>query len=174
MDTDSLTLYKLIILFILDKVDFALTNAQLSNLILEKDYTNYFNIQTAINELEASSLIHKETIRNSSYFRITEEGSETLGFFNEEISDAIKEDIMNYLRQNRYELKEEVSTLADYYEARKGEFITRCFVKEGKSKLIEVNLNVPTEEEAIIICKNWKQESQEIYAYLVKKLMNES
>ncbi|MFW5631973.1 MAG: DUF4364 family protein, partial [Acetivibrio ethanolgignens] len=33
--SDALTLYKLIILFILDKVDFPLTNAQLSNFILE-------------------------------------------------------------------------------------------------------------------------------------------
>ena len=76
-----MTLYKLIILFILDKVDFALTNAQLSNLILEKEYTNYFNIQTAINELENAGLIKGETIRNSSYFLITPEGRETLGIF---------------------------------------------------------------------------------------------
>ena len=40
MQSDTLTLYKLIILFILDKVDFPLTNAQLSDFILEKEYTN--------------------------------------------------------------------------------------------------------------------------------------
>ncbi len=171
METDAMTLYKLIILFILDKVDFPLTNAQLSNLILEKEYTNYFNIQTAISELEHAELIKGETIRNSSYFLITPEGSKTLSFFNREISDAIKNEILEYLKKNRYELREEVSTVSDYYEAKKGEFIAHCFVREGDSKLIEINLSVPTEEEAVSICKNWKDQSQEIYAYLMKTLM---
>ena len=156
METDAMTLYKLIILFILDKVDFSLTNAQLTNLILEKEYTNFFNIQTAINELEEAGLIKGETIRNSSYFVITPEGTETLSFFNREISDAIKNEILDYLKVNRYELREEVSTVSDYYEAKKGEYIANCFVREGDSKIVEVSLNVPTEEEAALICKNWK------------------
>lgn len=173
METDAMTLYKLIILFILDKVDFSLTNAQLSNLILEKEYTNYFNIQTAISELEEAGLIKGETIRNSSYFVITPEGSETLSFFNREISDAIKEEILAYLRENRYELREEVSTVSDFYEAKKGEYIAHCFVREGDSKIVEVNLSVPTEDEAAAICRNWKDKSQAVYAYLMKMLMSE-
>ncbi len=173
METDAMTLYKLIILFILDKVDFALTNAQLSNLILEKEYTNYFNIQTAINELETAGLIKGETIRNSSYFLITPEGRETLSFFNKEISDAIKEEILDYLKENAYELREEVSTLSDYYEAKKGEYIAHCFVKEMDSKIVEINLSVPTEEDAIAICNSWKNKSQNIYAYLMKMLMTD-
>ena len=40
--SDSLTLYKLIILFMLDKVDFPLTTSQISEFILEKEYTSYF------------------------------------------------------------------------------------------------------------------------------------
>ena len=173
METDAMTLYKLIILFILDKVDFALTNAQLSNLILEKEYTNYFNIQTAINELENAGLVKGETIRNSSYFLITPEGRETLGFFNKEISDVIKDEILDYLKENAYDLREEVSTVADYYEEKKGEYIARCFVKEMDSKIVEINLSVPTEEDAIAICNNWKNKSQSIYAYLMKMLMSE-
>lgn len=173
METDAMTLYKLIILFILDKVDFALTNAQLSNLILEKEYTNYFNIQTAINELENAGLIKGETIRNSSYFLITPEGRETLGFFNKEISDVIKDEILDYLKENAYDLREEVSTVADYYEEKKGEYIARCFVKEMDSKIVEINLSVPTEEDAIAICNNWKNKSQAVYAYLMKILMSE-
>lgn len=174
MKNDAMTLYKLIILFILDKVDFALTNAQLSNLILEKEYTNYFNIQTAINELEASGLIQGETVRNSSYFLITPEGRETLSFFNKEISDAIKSEILAYLKANSYELREEVSTVADYYEAKKGEYIAHCFVREMDSKIVEISLSVPTEEEAIAICNNWKNKSQSIYAYLMKTLVAEA
>ena len=37
-----LKLYKLIILYILNRVDFPLTNAQISEFILEEGYTTYF------------------------------------------------------------------------------------------------------------------------------------
>ena len=43
MSDNRLTLYKLIILFMLDRVDFPLTTSQLSQFILDKGYTNYFN-----------------------------------------------------------------------------------------------------------------------------------
>ena len=49
--TDALTLYKLIILYMLDRVDFPLTNSQISEFILDKGYTDYFKLQQAISEL---------------------------------------------------------------------------------------------------------------------------
>ena len=48
--TDALTLYKLIILYMLDRVDFPLTNSQISEFILDKGYTDYFKLQQAISE----------------------------------------------------------------------------------------------------------------------------
>lgn len=58
------TLYKLIILYMLKKVNFPLTNAQISNFVLDQGYTTYFTLQEIIHELLDSGLIHGETIRN--------------------------------------------------------------------------------------------------------------
>ena len=46
--SEPFTLYKLIILYMLDKVDFPLTNAQISGFILDKGYTTYFKLQQAL------------------------------------------------------------------------------------------------------------------------------
>ena len=46
--TQSFKLYKLIILYMLNKVDFPLTNSQISEFILDEGYTTYFNLQQAI------------------------------------------------------------------------------------------------------------------------------
>lgn len=175
MQSDTLTLYKLIILFILDKIDFPLTNSQLSDFILEKEYTNYFNIQQAINELTTQGLVSVSSVRHSSYYRITESGNETLTFFGNKISDAIKSDIMDYLRKNKYSLREEVSNIADYHEEKSNEFIVRCQVKEQESSIIDLSLIVPTEDAAITICNNWRKKSQVVYSSLMKLLLeNES
>ena len=61
---EAQTLYKLIILYMLDKVNFPLSNAQLSEFILEKEYTDYFTVQQAISELVETKLIRVETVRN--------------------------------------------------------------------------------------------------------------
>lgn len=55
--SEPLTLYKLIILYMLEKVDFPLTNAQISGFVLDKGYTTYFHLQQAISELIDSELI---------------------------------------------------------------------------------------------------------------------
>lgn len=173
MQAESLMLYKLIVLYILDKVDFPLTNGQLTNFILEKEYTSYFNIQQAISELIEDNYINSESIRNSSLYQITESGRETLSFFSNNISQAIREDIDCYLKEHKYSLRNEVSTLADYYESKKNEFVTHLRVIEGDSAVIELKLSVPTEREANIICNNWRDKSPDIYAYVISTLIAE-
>lgn len=171
MHADGLTLYKLIILYMLDKVDFPLTNSQLSQFILDKGYTNYFALQQAINELIDSDLIHPETIRNTSYYHSTSAGEETLQLFDYKIPDAIKQDILEYFEENRYQLRNEVEIVSEYYPAKKGEFTVNCKVKEKESTLLEIKLNVVSEEQAVIICDNWNVNSSDVYSYLIHSLM---
>lgn len=46
-----LTLYKLIVLYMLDRVDFPLSTSQISEFVLDKGYTTYFKLQQALSEL---------------------------------------------------------------------------------------------------------------------------
>lgn len=172
MQSDTFMLYKLMILYILSRVNFPLTNAQLTAFILEKEYTNYFNIQRAISELIDDSFISTKTIRNSSLYRITDSGTETLLFFDNMIAPGIKEDIEAYLTENKYELQEEVSTPADFYQVKKGEFAAHLSVIERATPIIELSLVVTTEEEAAKLCSNWREKSSEIYSYLMSSLLD--
>ena len=78
MQKDAATLYKLIVLYMLYKVDFPLTNSQISEFILDQGYTNYFSLQTAINELIESDMIRVENIRNSSLYHLEAAGVEAI------------------------------------------------------------------------------------------------
>lgn len=172
MALESITLYKLIILYMLNKVKFPLTNAQLSRFFLDNDYTDYFTLQKVISELIDSHLISVETIRNTSYYHITSDGGETLGFFVNRIPEVIIDDMDSFLMHNKYELRNEVGTIADYYKSTNQDYIVHCQVKEGKSTLIELNVSVPTKETASDMCNNWKDASQKIYSYIMKSLMH--
>lgn len=172
MLNEPMTLYKLMNLYMLKQVNFPLTNAQLTNFFTEHEYTTYFTLQQALNELEDSGLIHKEPSHNSTRYEITREGEETLNFFGKNISPAIIDDMDQYLRENKFRLREEVGTSADYYKATGQDYIVHCEVREGKTVLIRLDLALPDKEQAEAMCSNWKEKSQEIYSFAMKTLFS--
>lgn len=74
------TVYKLIVLYMLQNTENTLTNSQISEFILDREYTNYFHLQQAISELVEAELITMDTRSNVSHYRITEDGIKTLSF----------------------------------------------------------------------------------------------
>ena len=159
---DPLTLYKLIILYMLQRVDFPLTKAQISDFILEKQYTSFLTLQQVISELIDAD--------NRTHLSITKEGRQTLDFFSNEISDTIKEEINTYLKENEMTLRNEVSILADYYKSTSGEFEAHLTAKDKEVTLLDIIISVPVEETAASICDNWQKKNQEIYQYLITEL----
>lgn len=170
MTQDPLTLYKLIVLYMLDKVKFKLTSAQISSFILEKEYTSYMTLQQVISDLLDTELIKADTLMNRTYFSITDEGQSTLSYFGNRISDAIRNDIDTFLKEKHLELKNEASITANYYKSTSGEFEAELIAKEKDIELVNIKLSVPTEEMAETICDEWYNKNQQIYKYLMQEL----
>ncbi|MBQ8591587.1 MAG: DUF4364 family protein [Lachnospiraceae bacterium] len=170
MNQDPLTLYKLIVLYMLNRVAFPLTKSQIGDFILEREYTNFLTLQTAIAELNDAGLIDAKSIRNRTHLAITEEGINTLHYFENRISGAIKEEISQYLKDNEFDLRNEVSIVANYYKSTAGGYEAELQALDKGVELINIRLNVPIEEIATTICDNWQKKNQEIYQYLTEKL----
>ena len=154
----------------LNKVKFKLTYSQISEFILEKEYTNFMTLQQVISDLQDTELIKTDTLNNRTYFTITDEGRNTLSYFGNRIGDAIVEDIDSFLAQKHLELKNEASITATYYKSTSGEFEADLVAKEKDTILAEIKLSVPTEDMAVTICDNWQDKNQSIYKYLMQEL----
>lgn len=168
---EAYKLYKLIILYMLDKVDFPLTNSQISEFILNEGYTNYFTVQQTISELVESGFVHEESTHNRTFYHLTDDGAQTLKFFKNDISTAIQNDIDTFLTQKKYELKNEVSVKSDYYQNSNGDYSVRCQVFEQGSSLIDLTVTAPTEAAAQTMSNNWTKKNQEVYAAIMAKLL---
>lgn len=155
----------------LEKLDFPLTNGQISEFILDKGYTNYFTLQQALSEMVESGFIREETTHNRTLYHLTDEGLETIQFFRNNISPAIQKDVDTFLAEKRYELKNEVSVKADYYQTNNLDYNVRCQIFENDAPLIDLTLAVPTEEAASTIANNWNRKNQEIYAQIMANLL---
>lgn len=165
-------LYKLIILYMLNKVEFALTNSQISAFILEEQYTDYFTLQETLSDMVESKLLETQVVRNNTRYSLTDMGRETLEYFGHSISKGIQNDVAEYLKKNKLRLRNENAVVADYFNNTNGEFTARLQVKEKDAVLIELSLSVPLEQQAIMLCDNWQKKNTEIYKYLMKELMH--
>lgn len=170
MTQDPLTLYKLIVLYMLDKAAFPLTKTQISDFIQEKDYTNFFTLQQVFSELIDTELVNALTIRNRTQLSVTDEGRETLRFFGNRISDGIRQDIDTYFQEKEIELRNEASVQGNYYKSTSGEYEAHLSARDRGITLVDITLSVPTEELASSICDHWQEKNQSIYQYLTEQL----
>ena len=168
--SDPLTLYKLIVLYMLNRVSFPLTAAQISDFILTREYTNFLTLQQVIRELTDTGLVDARTVRNRTQLLLTKDGKQTLDFVSQQSSASIRQEIDEYLKENEMELRNEVSILADYYKSTSGEYEAHLKAKEGNVTLVDLIISVPVEETAAAICDNWQKKNQEIYQYLIEQL----
>jgi hypothetical protein len=167
---DPLTLYKLIVLYMLNRVSFPLTNAQISDFILEREYTNFLTLQQAVGELTDAGMVSTRTIRNRTHLSITEEGIQTLHYFDNRISESIKQDIDAYFQEHELTLRNEVSVQGNYYKSTSGEYEAHLVAKDRGISLVDITLSVPSEEVAAAICDNWQTKNETIYQYLIQEL----
>ncbi len=169
--TEPFKICKIIILYMLDKVDFPLTTSQFSDFILNEEYTNYFTLQQCISELVDSGFIRPEYAHAKTYYHLTDEGRESLGYFKDDISPEILLDVDAYLKDKQYELRDESSVKADFYETGDHEYDLRCQVLEKGVPIIDLTLKVPDEETAAAAADNWEDKNQELYALIMEKLL---
>lgn len=170
MTQDPLTLYKLIILYMLNRVSFPLTKSQISDFILEKEYTTFLTLQQAITDLTDTNMISAKLVRNRTHLSITDEGQSTLLFFENRISDAIKADIDSFFREKELILRNEISITSEYYRITNGTYEAHLVAKEKGIDLLNLTMSVPLESMAASICDNWQTKNQEIYKYLTLQL----
>lgn len=170
MTQDPLTLYKLITLYMLERVSFPLTKAQIGDFLLGHDYTNFLTLQQVIAELIDEDLIRAASRRNRTYLEITEAGRETLSFFENRINASIREDIAAFFQAHEVEMRNESAVLSDYYKATSGEYEARLLLKEKDVTVVSLTLSVPDEDTAAALCAGWQKKHKNIYQYLVSQL----
>ena len=169
---DALFLYKLIILYMLDRIDeYTLTNTQITSFILDHNYTTIFNIHESLSEIITTGIISVNTIRDTQHYKITNLGEEALLYLENRLPNTIKQDILDYFKKEKINLKNASEIYADYYPNDNQEYTVECFIKERKETILDLKFNVPSKSLAISICDSWQAKCTDVYSYLMNELL---
>jgi predicted transcriptional regulator len=170
MDNETLLRNKLILMYILDRVNFPIDNAQLSKYLLLQPNTNPIDIQENINELLDDGYIRADRSNTGYTYKITDTGRETISLFQSSFPVTLRDDLDLYLDQNNYSLREENSYITEYYENKNDEYIVHLGVIERTTTLIELTFVTHGKDQAENICRRWKEKSSDIYKYVIQTL----
>lgn len=161
---------KLILLYVIEGLNISVSNLQMTKLILENNFMNYFLLQQFLNELCQSAHLSSEVQNGKTFYRITVSGKNTLSYFSGLIPLGIKARIDNTITGIRKNIKNETLITADFVPESENEYIVNCSVGEDNFPLAELHITVGTKNDARAVCDNWKKYSQAIYAELIESL----
>lgn len=171
LNHEDFTINKLIILYLLSQVKMPLSLSQMSQIILERGYTDYFSLQQYLTELENSNFIESYKQNNTSYFEISDKGRETLEFFASRIPDFIRKELDAFIEKNWRQLKSEFDIHAEYVPNKSNDFVVHCTVTENNSTLIDLSISVGSKKQAVELCSNWRENATSLYGEILQALM---
>lgn len=164
---------KLLILYILDRVEKPMTNSEITQFILENNYMNYFMVQQFLSELVNSKFMEFSTKDGNEYYHLSRAGRESLNFFNDRIPAGTKVAVDRSCEKKKKDLIKESQVIANYFMKNDTEYVIILKVVEKDIVLFSLSLNVPSEEQAKLICNKWKSKSDQVYKNIVDILVNE-
>lgn len=173
MINHDLSINKLIILYMLKKVELPLTNTQLSQFVIDRGYTDYFSFQEYLHQLIETDLIRTITTSKSTSYDITSEGLVTLDYFQNRISESIQQEINKHLEENKYDIKLKLEISSEYMPEKDGDYLVHLVAKENKKTLIDLSISIFDKDYAIQICDQWKDQSHVLYRTILNTLLSD-
>lgn len=171
--SEELASNKILILYILDKINMDLTNSQITQVIMETEIMNYFSLQQLLAQLKESSFVSIYKDSSKEYYTLTKKGLETLEYFAGRIPIDLKNKIDEYINTDREQLLADTQVKSTIIKEKDNEFIVNLKVLENLSSLIDLNLNVSSEKQAQLICDNWKKNASVLYAEIIALLIKD-
>lgn len=163
---------KLLMLYVLKSIKEPITNTQLTEIILENNFINYFTFQQYLSELEDSKFVEYYEANDKKLLRLTREGDTVLSLFQDRISPSKISIINNYIKDKLELIKKELTIQSDYTISDNDSFIVDLKVIENQGLLMELKLSVPTKSQAVSICSKWKENPSEIYNNVINLLID--
>lgn len=168
---ESLILYKLIILYMLNIIKIPLSNSQISDFILSQNIATYFTIQQSISELIENKLIIGKKVHHTTLFSLTNSGEQTLDYYVNLIPEDIINEIRTFSKENKLELRKQLSVVATYEATSEHDFVVHCSLKEKGASIFEISLEAPDKDLAEKMCDNWQKDHEHLYTHIMQSLL---
>ena len=161
---------KLILLFVFEKMEFPLTDASVSEIIMaHPSWMTYMDFKDALFLLGESNYVYRISAGSETSFHITQDGRNALSHFFTKIPASIREDITEFAKENRQRFKRSQEYTNDYFKNADGTHTVVLRIKDqngGSDCLLEVRLKTSTRNGAKKAATRWKDKAATLYEHI--------
>lgn len=162
-DDESLAENKVLILYVLNTANKALTNDVLYKLVLSATDMNYFYFQQFILDLINVKYIFSFQKEDQTLYQITDSGKRTLDLTLDLLPGIIKLKADTNLKSILDSSEEESSIVAEFTPLSENHYTIVCKIIENNETVFEVKTFAGSREEAKNIVSNWQDHAESIY-----------
>ena len=163
---------RLITLFIIDGFKMPVPASYVFDVIMLQPVANYFDISSQLSELLEKELVTYYTEKETTFYSLTNKGSETLSYFKTRIPLTVRERFLNTIKLKIKELKNSLSIKSEYNKINDIEYNVSLGIFEGAYELFSVSLSVGDEKTAKTMCTSFNSDPQKLYSQILSTLLN--
>lgn len=177
-DKEQIVLDKLIMLFVVDKMEIPLTEDSILDICSIKNtwIENYMDCKAIIHDLVDTNLLYTigDANEGKELFALTYEGRECLSHLYRRIPLAMREEISAYLQANRLNVKSSQEYSATYSKNEDGSYNVELKIYEPliTQPMFVLNIKAPSRQAANEAIHKWKINAPTIYETIYEKLIN--
>ena len=161
---------KLLILYILQKVNHPISYKELLELVISISDMNYFDFQQFLQDLLDDKFILKFIQNDDEIIELTEEGKNALELTIDMLPGIIKLKVDSSFKEKYSKIKDELSVYAKYTPITETNFTVNCKIIENSQTIFNIETFAASREQANIIVNNWNKNAEKIYPNILRIL----
>lgn len=165
---EALAENKLIILYLMNRVNCTLSNLQILKLLYDFEGFNYYYFQHILSDLVEKKYIMSYKQNEEWLYEITALGTEVLELTGNMLPGIVKHKL-NVLTQDLLDnVKNELIVSAEYIPEEHETYTTKCRLSEPQRTIFELNILCNSQSEAKKIAECWKANANKYYSDIIK------
>ncbi len=161
---------KVLILYLLNKINNEIKNDNLYNIVSLSEDINYFYYQELITDLKNNNLIIFISQDDCNLLKLSSEGKQAYELTKSLLPGLLKLKADTVLKEQIPNIEEESSVISEFIPKDENNYTIKCKVIEKNETIFEISLYAGSRENAKQIADNWKNNANSIYPKVIELL----
>lgn len=172
-NTTTLAENKVLILYILIKLNREIKQDDLFQIITSINEINYFYFKQVLTDLIDSKLVGVYTKEKESVIKITTEGTNAYTLTKDVLPGIIKLKADNTFEKEFHSIEQQASVIAEFIPRDENNYTIKCKIVEKNETIFEVKTFAGTRDMAKRIVDNWNKNANLIYPKILNLLLED-
>lgn len=163
---------KVLILYLLNKLQDGIKNDNLYKIVSSANNINYFYFQELLTDLIESNFVGSFTKDEDIIIKITSDGQNALSLTKSLLPGILKLKADTVFKEELSSIAEQSSIITEYIPKSENNYTVKCKIVEKNETIFEISTFAGSRDRAKQISDNWKNNANDIYPKIIDLLLN--